>query len=424
MSACPPEQSDDSDQLSSGIRHAAPVGQAPGAPVVLAGLGQGLGTENKRVERTWIIEHDDPDPGRTIEGVISPYAEDRSAIPESESGWLVMLSYELGAKLEPKAVHRHGSASGFPLAVIQRWRTNRAQPAEPTSYQVGELTSSMGKDGYIAAVERTQAFIRAGDIYQANIAHHLECAFSGCARSCFDVLCATAQPRYGSMMVFEHRGQRHAIASISPELFLECDLNTRRIRTEPMKGTRPIASDEAELRDSPKDRAELDMITDLMRNDLGRLCEMGTVRVAEPRKIEAHHSGVLQASSVVEGRLGEGVGIGDILRATFPPGSVTGAPKVRAMQIIDELEARPRNSYCGSMLSLDDHGHLTSAVSIRTAHIWGEPDPDNPTGMLDGRLVYPVGAGVVADSDPASEWAETLVKARVLEAALGLRLDL
>ncbi len=424
MSACPPEQSDNTDQLSSGIGHDAPVGQALAGPVVLAGLGHGLSTENKRVEQTWIIEHDESDPARTIEGVISGYAEDRSDSSESDSGWLVMLSYELGAKLEPKAAHQHGSASGFPLAVIQRWRASNDQPSEAASYRVGTLASSMGKAGYIAAVERTQAYIRAGDIYQANIAHQLECGFSGCARSCFDALCSSAQPRYGSMMVFEHRGQRHAIASISPELFLECDFNTRRIRTEPMKGTRPIGSDESELRDSPKDRAELDMITDLMRNDLGRLCAMGTVRVAEPRKIEAHQSGVLQASSVVEGVLAQGVGLRDIIRATFPPGSVTGAPKVRAMQIIDELEARPRNSYCGSMLNLDDHGHLTSAVSIRTAHIWGEPDPDNPAGMLDGRLVYPVGAGVVADSDPTSEWAETLVKARVLEAALGLGLDL
>ena len=189
-----------------------------------------------------------------------------------------------------------------------------------------------------------------------------------------------------------------------------------------MKGTRPVGSDARELRDAPKDRAELDMITDLMRNDLGRVCDLGSVRVVDPRHIEAHGSGVLQASSVIEGTLRADQSLTDILRATFPPGSVTGAPKVRAMQIIAELEARPRGPYCGSLLCVRDDGVLEASVAIRTAHIVGVPDPDSPVGILAGKLDYPVGAGIVADSDPASEWSETLTKAQVLRDAVGAEL--
>ena len=190
-----------------------------------------------------------------------------------------------------------------------------------------------------------------------------------------------------------------------------------------MKGTRPGGGDHAELRDSVKDRAELDMITDLMRNDLGRICTLGSVRVKDPRSIESHQSGVIQASSRIEGQLRSGVGLGEIIRAVFPPGSVTGAPKVRAMQIIDELEHQPRSPYCGSMLLLDDAGAMHASVLIRTTHIWGGIDPEVSDGILNGRFSYPVGAGVVADSDSAEEWAETLVKAAILDKALGIDLD-
>ncbi|HCT45306.1 MAG TPA: hypothetical protein DF699_08845, partial [Phycisphaerales bacterium] len=192
--------------------------------------------------------------------------------------------------------------------------------------------------------------------------------------------------------------------------------------TEPMKGTRSIDGDAAELEQSPKDRAELNMITDLMRNDLGRVCRLGSVRVSQARKIEPHASGVIQASSVIEGLLREGIGIGALIRAIFPPGSVTGAPKVRAMQIIDELEQRPRRSYCGSMMHIDERGNIEASVCIRTAHIWGEAGASGPARITNGQFVYPVGAGIVADSDPESEWQETLVKAGVLRTALGLDL--
>ena len=404
-------------------------GKAQPGSVVLAGLGFDPSLQTRQVIKTWIIEHDESDPIGAIEAVFKEYPDQK---PEHSSGWMIMLSYELGRVIEPKAHHRHTAPTGFPLAVVQRWEACEAQSTEgrtkePNGYTIGRIESSMGKAGYIAAVERTQAYIAAGDIYQANIAHHLGASFSGSASSCFDDLVSSAQPKLGSMMVFDHQIDhqriRHAICSISPELFIECDLESRIIRTEPMKGTRPIGADPDELRDSIKDRAELDMITDLMRNDLGRVCELGSVRVVDSRRIEAHKSGVLQASATIEGRLADGVGFGEIIMATFPPGSVTGAPKVRAMQIIDELEAKARESYCGAMIVLDDQGKVTGSVSIRTIHIWGEIDPNDSDSVLNGQFVYPVGAGVVADSDPEAEWAETLVKAGVLRSALGLEID-
>lgn len=400
-------------------------GKAQIGSVVLAGLGCKPSLQARRVVGTWIIEHDESDPVGTIEAVLEAYPTQES---KQDAGWLIMLSYELGRVIEPKAQHGHAEPAGFPLAVVQRWEACEAQSAEDSSeYTIGQVESSMGKVGYIAAVERTQAYIAAGDIYQANIAHHLCASFSGSASSCFADLVQSAQPRLGSMMIFDHqvdnKSVRHAICSISPELFIECDLESRLIRTEPMKGTRPIGADADELYDSIKDRAELDMITDLMRNDLGRVCALGSVRVVDSRRIEAHMSGVLQASATIEGRLADGVGFGELIKATFPPGSVTGAPKVRAMQIIDELEAKARDSYCGSMFVLDDQGAITGSVSIRTAHIWGEIDPSDPDSVFNGQFVYPAGAGVVADSDPEAEWAETLVKAGVLRSALGIEID-
>ncbi len=392
--------------------------------MVLDGLGSFASGRHQRVVQTWIVEQGTPDPLSVIETMIESYPKDEDT---TQSGWFMMLSYELGRVIEPKAQHidsQTGSnPTGFPLAVIQRWETCiDHDPEHPGDYAIGQIESSMGKSEYIAAVGRVQEYIRQGDVYQANIAHHLRGSFSGNARSCFDAMSKAASPRLGSLMVYDHYGARHAIASVSPEVFVMCDLNDRTIRTEPMKGTRPAGADENELRDSTKDRAELDMITDLMRNDLGRVCVLGSVHVIEQRKIESHRSGVLQASSVIEGKLAQGVGIGEVIKATFPPGSVTGAPKVRAMQIIDEIEQADRDSYCGATLVMTDAGKIEASVSIRTAHIWGEIVADDTESMRNGHFVYPVGAGIVADSDPESEWAETLVKARILESSLGIDL--
>lgn len=384
------------------------------------------------VVSTWVFDHLDPDPLTSLSKLIESYpvpslvGQSDTSSADLGSGWLIMLSYELGTRIEPRAsAGIDTNASEFPLIVAQRLEPMGVEQAyEEQRFTIGSASSSLGKEAYVSATKCIQRYIRDGDIYQANLSHTLSASFSGDARHCFEALVGCADPKFGAMMQFEYQGTRHAILSISPELFLEYDPSTRIIRTQPMKGTRPIDADMEEFRDSPKDRAELDMITDLMRNDLGRVCQPGTMRVVEARHIESHGSGVLQASSIIEGQLADGMGLPEILRATFPPGSVTGVPKVRAMQVISELEMKPRESYCGSMLLVRDSGAIQGSVSIRTAQIRGEIDPESPHSVLDGLFVYPVGAGIVADSDPESEWEETLTKATVLGSALGIDVGL
>ena len=184
---------------------------------------------------------------------------------------------------------------------------------------------------------------------------------------------------------------------MSPELLLDVDGATRRVVTRPIKGTRPRRVDRRELIESEKDAAELHMIVDLMRNDLGRVCRYGSIRVPRARTIETHgrvHHGVGE----VVGTLREGVGLGELLRATFPAGSVTGAPKIRAMQIIEELEPVTRGPYCGAMGFISGDGSVRLNVAIRTAVVTG--------AVID----YAVGGGIVADSDPAAEYQESLDK--------------
>jgi anthranilate/para-aminobenzoate synthase component I len=164
---------------------------------------------------------------------------------------------------------------------------------------------------------------------------------------------------------------------------------------------------EAELLRSAKDQAELNMIIDLERNDLGRVCEIGSVKVTQPRTIEAHPT-VYHGVATVEGRLRPDVGFLDLLRAAFPGGSITGAPKIRAMEIIEELEPTRRGPYCGAIGYLSADGHVEFNVAIRTMI------------LKDGLVHVPVGGGIVADSEPADEYEETLVKARAMFAALGI----
>jgi anthranilate/para-aminobenzoate synthase component I len=284
--------------------------------------------------------------------------------------------------------------------------------------RLGSLGSVQGRAGYVSAVGRALAYIRAGDVYQANIAHELRGRVSGSAAGVYGALVRGALPRHGMGVVGAPLGAGvgYAVLSLSPELFLSFDAGTRRLVTRPMKGTRPWDGDERELRDAEKDRAELAMIVDLMRNDLGRVCEFGSVRVDTAREIERHGVGagaVLQATATVSGVVRAGVGIGEILGATFPPGSVTGTPKVRAMQVIDELEPFSRGPYCGCIGTIGDDGSFELAVSIRTAVVRGAVDGAGE--FVDAEFSYSVGAGIVADSDPEAEWEETMAKARVLE---------
>jgi para-aminobenzoate synthetase component 1 len=200
---------------------------------------------------------------------------------------------------------------------------------------------------------------------------------------------------------------------MSPELLLRTTPGPDgvRISTRPIKGTRPADTPPRELLESEKDTAELAMIVDLMRNDLGRVCRIGSIQVTDGRSIESHptvHHGVAE----IRGVLRSDASMTDLLAATFPPGSVTGAPKVRAMRTIDELEPVRRGPYCGAIGWIGDDGRMTLNVAIRTITCAGVPL--GSADELDGRLDYHAGCGIVADSDPESERLESLDKTEVL----------
>jgi len=252
-------------------------------------------------------------------------------------------------------------------------------------------------------VEQAIAYIRAGDVFQVNLSQRFTLPLPADPIDVADRLRRVSPARYGAFLDFGD----HSIICNSPELFLRLTPD-RRIVTRPIKGTRPRAPGmERELLDSVKDQAELNMIVDLERNDLGRVCEVGTVRVTEPRVIEAHPT-VYHGAATIEGTLRADVSFVDLLRAVFPGGSITGAPKIRAMEIIEELEPVRRSPYCGAIGYLAPGGEMEFNIAIRTMIV------------KDGLVHIPVGGGIVADSDPVAEYEETLVKSRAMFAALGM----
>jgi para-aminobenzoate synthetase component 1 len=262
------------------------------------------------------------------------------------------------------------------------------------------------RPAYLAAVERVREHIRAGDVYQANLSQRFHARSRRSNPDLYRALRARSPAPFGAILEFGPR----AVLSVSPERFLE--LRDGRVLTRPIKGTRPRGADPAadarlreELLESPKDDAELAMIVDLERNDLGRVCETGSVRVVAPKTLEVH-STVFHLSATIEGRLRAGLGPVDLLRAAFPGGSVTGAPKIRAMEIIDDLEPTRRAFYTGAIGMIGYDGSLNLSIAIRTLLREGED------------VWFQAGGGIVADSDPEAEYEETLTKARALRAAL------
>jgi anthranilate/para-aminobenzoate synthase component I len=256
------------------------------------------------------------------------------------------------------------------------------------------------KEAFCAAVLRAQEYIASGDIYQVNLSHKLESAWSGGDPWLFyEALRHYSPAPYGAFLTQPNR----SILSSSPELFLH--FSGRNIRTRPIKGTRPrrstLHADERsafDLLTSPKEVAELVMITDLERNDLGQFCEWGSVEVTELLKLERHEQ-VFHLVSTVEGRLREGIDPVSALRACFPGGSISGAPKRRAREIIAELEPVPRGLYTGAAGWFGAGGESAFNILIRTLVI------------EENRAHFHVGAGVVADSSPEAEWQETWDKA-------------
>ena len=304
------------------------------------------------------------------------------------------------------------------LADLRRRATalTGAGPTGAPGYEFGPFRLVPGKAGHQEAVGRAVEYIRQGDIFQANICLRAEAGFSGDPLDAFCRAAAELQPPYSSFIsVWDTPDARAAVVSLSPELFLRRDAG--RVVSKPIKGTARRDGDAeqasaqlAELERSAKNRSENVMIVDLVRNDLARVCVPGTVTVPDLLGAEPH-PGVWHLVSTVEGTLLPGTTDGDLIRAAFPPGSVTGAPKVRALEVIDEIEASPREVYTGAMGYRSPIAGLELNVAIRTFE------------FAAGRAWLGAGGGIVADSDPAAEYAECLIKATPLVTAMGARLD-
>ncbi len=299
-------------------------------------------------------------------------------------------------------------------AVLQRRlelsRARLAGTAEPVKpYRCDPFVATPDPHTHLRAVRRCRDYIVAGDIFQANLCIKLEAGFTG---DPLDLFCKGSEqlnPPYAGFI----GGPWGAVVSLSPELFLR--RNDREVRTAPIKGTCPRSPSAAleqrrRLLASAKDRAENVMIVDLMRNDLGRVCKFGSIRVPSLVQAEAH-PGVWHLVSEVAGELREGADDAALLRATFPPGSITGAPKIRAMEVISELESSAREAYTGSVGFVSPLAGLELNVAIRTFEFGDE------------RAWLGVGGGIVADSDPAAEVRECLTKAMPLVHAVGTSLD-
>lgn len=358
-------------------------------------------------------------------------------------GWFGMLGYELGRRLEPVPAAppaRAGAETRPPFSLgyydhllrqdedgvwwfealwtpardreLRRRRRllldRLAQVQAPRAFRVGAFAAcAPGFAGHRVAIERCVERIAAGEIFQANLCVRLEATWEGDPLDVFATAGRALRPDYGALVVDEGR----AVVSLSPELFLR--RTGRELVSEPIKGTAarstadPDSAAVAEaLAVSAKNRAENVMIVDLMRNDLGRVAEIGSVHVvelAEPRS----HPGVWHLVSTVGATVREHLDDADVVRAAFPPGSVTGAPKVQALRVISELEASAREAYTGSIGVATPTAGLELSVTIRTFEISGDT------------IALGVGGGIVADSDPDAELAECLHKATPIVAAAG-----
>jgi para-aminobenzoate synthetase/4-amino-4-deoxychorismate lyase len=348
-------------------------------------------------------------------------ALDAADAARSEGGTLAgYIAYEAGLALEPKlsalADVRTGSAG--PLVWIGHFDEPRTISADEVSgwlseraegtVSLGPLAPQLSPGGYATAFEELQAAIDAGDIYQANLTFPLAGSFRGDPLALYAALREDAMCGYGGV-VFD--GQ-HWLLSLSPELFFS--LRDGEAKAKPMKGTRPRASDPAvdralaeQLAQSAKDKAENLMIVDLMRNDLSRVAERGSVRVEAPFAIESYPT-VHQMVTTVRARLAGGHTAMDMVRALFPCGSITGAPKIRAMELIGEVERDARGPYCGAIGRIGPDGDAAFNVAIRTLRL---TEIEN----RQGTAVLGVGSAIVADSQAMAEWRESLVKAGFAE---------
>jgi para-aminobenzoate synthetase component I len=308
----------------------------------------------------------------------------------------VYLGYRLSDGLRRGSTPAPPEPLALPAAALRVRRADEPPPRAGT-FSIGQWVTSWPERKYLAAIESVRDSIAAGDVYQVNLVQHLSAPFQGDPAALAERLAPLA-PLHPRLL----EGDGWAIVSASPELFLA--RRGRRIFTMPIKGTRPAGEDG--LLGSEKDAAEHVMIVDLERNDLSRVCEPGSVawpELMEPRSL----AGVEHLVSLVQGKLRQGVGLTEMLEATFPGGSVTGAPKLAALDRIAELEPVGRGASMGALGVVWPNGDFDLALTIRTF------------AVAAGRIHLWVGGGIVWDSEPEAEIEESWVKARPLLEAIG-----
>jgi para-aminobenzoate synthetase component 1 len=364
-------------------------------PALAMGLYDWVLAWDHAVGRAWIVSQGFPEanPARRIDRAASRMRTVRERLSAAKTN------------LPPSSVMPVDQAA---LATSQPSSRTPLAPSWPAP-GLPNLISNFSRDGYLRAIERVIEYIRAGDIFQANLSQRL--LFP---QQCDSIeLYARLRTRNAAPFAGYFAHDDWAVVSASPERFL-C-VNAGEVETRPIKGTRrrrhlPEADlfTRDELRESEKDRAENVMIVDLLRNDLSRVCQPGSIRVPELCRVETYET-VQHLVSEVRGRLRTGCDVWDLLRATFPGGSITGAPKVRAMEIIAELEPTARGPYCGCLAYVGFDGPMDSNILIRTFTV------------RHGWIQCPVGGGVVAQSSPEAEYEETLHKAEGMLRALAER---
>ena len=337
------------------------------------------------------------DLGRAVERVVPWAAADRS-IPD-----LALARFDARVRFLPgeEPVIEGGGPSRRRLETAL-WNARRSREDSPP-VGLDHWTSSLDRVAYGDAVKAIHGLLDAGECYQVNLTRRLSASRAADPRALFNALHVQNPAPHGALLTFGPEAPFcPAVVSASPELFLE--LRGNRVTTRPIKGTN---AERATLLGSAKDRAEHVMIVDLARNDLGRVCQPGSVRAIKLAALESH-PGLYHLVSTIEGRLRDGVGLADLVHATFPPASITGAPKPRVMQAIEDLEPVRRGVYCGAIGWIDvDEREAELAVAIRTFTI------------THAHTDLGVGGAIVADSDAASEWDETELKAARLLVAAG-----
>jgi para-aminobenzoate synthetase component 1 len=320
-----------------------------------------------------------------------------------KSFWLIVL--ELPADID-KPQEKLASLEAL-LAKGQTVSVKQLYPADLDNIDFSQIRCNMNRDHYLRSVEKIKRYIYDGDVYQVNFSQRFECYYEGRPIELFHWENHYNPSPYAAYI----DGAGFQIVSASPEMFIT--ITDGAISTKPIKGTRPRRNDAEqentrnfnELVRSEKEQAELNMIIDLERNDLVRICKYGTRKVVQRRTIESYPT-VFHAVATVAGELREEAGFCDVLRAMFPGGSITGAPKISSMEIIDETEPTERGVYTGSIGFIGVDGNVCLNIAIRTIIIRGD------------KAFAQVGGGIVADSEPQAEWDETITKARALLAGI------